>query len=98
LQEWEYLEVYLRQAEPGQGAWMDSQGRSGKMLVVDAEGAPFRWNSTAGALNALGSEGWELVGAVPAGNNHRLFLKRQVRSTGASAIPTGAVDTTKGEV
>ncbi len=81
MQQWEYLEVYLFQGEPGQGSWMDSTGRQGSMVVVDVPGAKYRWNTSAAALNDLGAQGWELVAAMPAGAGHRLIFKRPASTT-----------------
>ena len=94
MQEWEYLEIYVLQAEPGQGGWADSQGRAGKLDVVDAEGVPIRWNTSARALDSLGRQGWELVSVVQAGgNNHRFFLKRPRAGamTAEQATPSAAI-------
>jgi hypothetical protein len=76
MQQWEYLEVYLFQAEPGQGLWADSAGRNGSMEINDQPGFKFRWNTSAPALNDLGREGWELVSGLNAGSGHRLIFKR----------------------
>jgi hypothetical protein len=68
MQKWEYLEVFL---DSSYGVWQDSMGRNGQLAEM-RKPRGFSWKPSAGLLNELGAQGWELTGISGA----VLYLKR----------------------
>lgn len=68
MQQWEYLElIYLG----NEGAWLDSDGVTGKVARVR------QTHTLADKLDELGAQGWELAGVLSVDEAYyRLLFKR----------------------